>query len=170
VFPFEMPFTLHESAVFVVLVTVGMKVWRWSKLSDALVGEMATLMLLVIVTVAAAEAEPAVAWISNELGDGRFCGAVNVAVVAPVTTSVPSVEFPPATPFTSQEICAADAAHSDAVKVWGWPRLTSADEGEMEFAAAQVIVTVAVPDFAGSAVLVAVIVTFGGESTAAGAV
>ena len=40
----------------------------------------------------------------------------------------------------------------------------------MEFAAAQVIVTVAVPDFAGSAVLVAVIVTFGGEGTAAGAV
>jgi hypothetical protein len=83
---------------------------------------------------------------------------VNVAVIAAVTAMVPNVAFPPGTPFTSQTICAPGAAHSDAVKVCGWPRLTLADAGEMELALAQVMVTVAFPDFVESAVLVAVIV------------
>jgi len=131
---------------------------------------MPTLMLLMMVTVAEAVAVPAVAVIGNELGAGRFCGAVKVAVVAPVTVMVPNVALPPATPLTSQVICTPGAVHNDAVKVCIWPSATLAEDGETEFAFAQVMVTVAVPDFVGSAVLVAAMVTVGGDGTVAGAV
>jgi len=87
-----------------------------------------------------------------------------------VTTIIPKVALPPGIPFTSQKICAPGAAHSDAVNVWSWPRPRLAVAGAMELVAEQVMVTVAVPDFVGSAVLVAAIVTVGGEGTEAGAV
>lgn len=83
-------------------------------------------------------------------------------------TIVPRVAFPPATPFTSQTIGVPLAVHRDAVKICVWPSATLAVAGEITFE--QVIVTLAVPDFAGSATLIAAIVTLGGEGGAAGAV
>ena len=90
-------------------------------------------------------------------------------MVAPVTVTVPKVALPPATPFTSQIIWAPAAAHNEPLKDCDWPSATFADDGEMEFAFAQVTVTVAAADLLGSAVLVAATVTVGGDGTVAGA-
>ena len=95
---------------------------------------------------------------------------MKVAVVGLVTAMVPNMALPPAMPFTSQIICAVCAAHNEAVKDCVWPRATLADDGEMEFVLAQVMVTVAVADLVGSAVLVAAMVTVGGEGIVDGAV
>lgn len=62
------------------------------------------------------------------------------------------------------------ARQNEAVKGCVWPSPMLADEGEIEFVAEQVIVTLALPDAEVSAVLVAVTVTVAGEGTAAGAV
>jgi hypothetical protein len=58
----------------------------------------------------------------------------------------------------------------DAVKVCVPPRVMLAEDGEMEFVAAQVTVTVALADFDGSATLAAVTEICGGEGTTTGAV
>ena len=47
---------------------------------------------------------------------GRSEGAVKRAVVAPVLVTVPSVELPPETPLTSQEIAPPVAAQKEAVR------------------------------------------------------
>lgn len=83
---------------------------------------------------------------------------------------VPTVEFPPGIPFTSQEIAVSLAMQDDALKICIWPSETLAAEGEIEFIEVHVIVTLAVPDFEASATLVAVTFTIAGEGSVAGAV
>ncbi len=65
---------------------------------------------------------------------------------------------------------APDARQNDAVNTCGWPRLTLAKSGDIEFVAAQVMVTLALPNFELSAALVAVTVTVAGDGGAVGAV
>jgi hypothetical protein len=67
-------------------------------------------------------------------------------------------------------VVAPAARQNDAVNVCVWPRLTLAKSGEIEFVAAQVMVTLALPNFEPSAALVAVTVTVAGDGGAAGAV
>lgn len=93
-----------------------------------------------------------------------------VAEFALVVTIVPTVEFPPVTPLTSQAIVAPAAVQKDAVNVCAWPRGTLTGDGEMEFVDPHSTVTLALPDFELSAVLVAVTVTVAGEGGTAGAV
>lgn len=81
---------------------------------------------------------------------------------------VPSVALPPATPFTSQVIAVPLAMHNDAVSICVWPSERIALAGEIRFA--HVIVTLAVPALARSAMLVAVIVTLAGDGGVTGAV
>ncbi|MHB8754709.1 MAG: hypothetical protein ACYC92_07100 [Candidatus Acidiferrales bacterium] len=93
-----------------------------------------------------------------------------MAIFAPVIAMVPKVELPPAMPLTSHAIAAPAAIHNKAEKLCVAPTETFADEGEIEFPAAQEIVTLAVADFDGSAMLVAVTETLGGAGGNAGAV
>ena len=58
---------------------------------------------------------------------------------------------------------------NDAVKGCVWPSPTLAEEGEIKFDAAHVIVTLAAPVFEASATLVAITFTVAGEGGAAGA-
>jgi hypothetical protein len=62
------------------------------------------------------------------------------------------------------------AMQKDAVNVCVWPSPTLAARGEIEFVAAHVMVTLALPDFVLSAALAAVTVTVGGDGSASGAV
>jgi hypothetical protein len=91
-------------------------------------------------------------------------------VLAPLDAILPTVEFPPAIPFTSHAMLAPAPRQKDAVNACVWPRPTLVEGGEIEFVAAQTIVAVALPDFELSAALVAVTVTAGGEGGVGGAV
>jgi hypothetical protein len=93
-----------------------------------------------------------------------------MAVFAPVLEIVPSAELPPATPFTSHVTVLPPARQNDALNACVSPNPTFADGGVIEFVATQVIVTLALPDFAVSATLVAVTLTVGGDGGATGAV
>jgi hypothetical protein len=137
---------------------------------------MFTAMLLVIVTDADATTEVPpfceddVAWIVMGFVEGTAPGAVYRAVFAVALTIVPIVAFPPTIPFASHVMLAAEEAQNEAVNTCVWLNTTLADGGEIEFAAEQVIVTLAVPNFELSATLVAVTVTVGGDGGSAGAV
>jgi hypothetical protein len=76
-------------------------------------------------------------------------------MLAPVDVIVPTLELPPAIPFTCHAMTAPGAMQSEAVNVWDAPTVTLADAGEIAFTAAHEIVTVAVALFDGSATLVA---------------
>jgi hypothetical protein len=104
------------------------------------------------------------------LVEGKLVGAVYCAAFALVLTMVPSVGFPPGTPFTSQTIVVAGAGQNEAVNVCVALSATFAEAGEMEFAPEQATVTLAFADFEVSATLVAVTVTVAGVGGAAGAV
>lgn len=83
---------------------------------------------------------------------------------------LPFAELPPGIPFTSQTIVAVLAAQKEAVKVCVCASARLADGGEIKIGFAHVIVTVALADFVGSAVLVAVTVTEAGDGSRLGAV
>lgn len=101
---------------------------------------------------------------------GTAAGAVYCALSCPVDAIVPSDEFPPTTPFTSHTTFAPAAMQNDAEKFWLCPRLTFAALGVIEFVAAHVIVTLALPDFELSALLVAVTLTAMDDGGTGGAV
>jgi hypothetical protein len=102
--------------------------------------------------------------------EGTAAGAVYKAVFAVALTIVPTVAFPPVTPLASQVTAAPETRQNDAVNTCVWPSATFAAEGVIEFVAAQVMVTLALPDFELSATLVAVTVTVSGDGGVAGAV
>lgn len=81
---------------------------------------------------------------------------------------MPTVEFPPVIPFTSQATGVPLEMQKLAVKVCVCPRERLTPEGETE--SAQEIVTEALAVFVASATLVAVIVMFGEAGIVAGAV
>ena len=87
-----------------------------------------------------------------------------------VVTIVPRVALPPAVPFTSQAITVPGARQNAAVKLCVCPNATLAAPGAIVFALEQVIVTLAFPNFAASATLVALTLTVAGEGGVAGAV
>lgn len=76
-----------------------------------------------------------------------------------IEVTVPALELPPVIPFTCHATGVPGATHSDAVNVWDAPTVRVAEAGEMLFAVAHEIVTVAVAVFDGSATLVATIET-----------
>lgn len=73
-------------------------------------------------------------------------------------------------PFTSQTMVVLFAAQNETAKDCVWLRPTLAVEGVIDIGFAHVIVTAALPDFVGSAVLVAVTVTDAGDGIKMGAV
>lgn len=83
---------------------------------------------------------------------------------------MPSDVSPPATPLTSHATLAPAARQNDTENACVWFSPTLADDGEIEFVAAHVMVALALPDFELSALLVAVIVTVAGEGGTGGAV
>src|SRR5271170_5916640 len=89
---------------------------------------------------------------------------------APVLAIVPRLAFPPTTPFTSHVMACPAARQNDAVNVCVCPRPTFIVPGKIEFDAAQVTVTLALPDLAASATLVAVTLTVAGDGSVTGAV
>jgi hypothetical protein len=103
------------------------------------------------------------------LGDGKSTGAVYRAVVELLGAIVPIAELPAAIPLTSHKIAAPAARQKEAVNVCVCARETVAVDGEIVFVAEHVMVTLAVADLAGSAMLVAVTLTVEGEGGTAGA-
>lgn len=89
---------------------------------------------------------------------GKDAGAAYVAAFAPEAATVPTEEFPPTIPFTSQTIDAPEETHRDAVKDCVEPSITLADDGAIELEAEHEMVTVAPAETAGFATLVAVTV------------
>jgi len=174
--PFGTPSTDHVTVPSDVFDTVAANVMRWPVKTPALDGATDTVTLLVIVIVADSVVEPpsvtelAVAWIVTGFPAGIAFGAVYRALSGPVAASVPRLEFPFVTPFTSHVTVAPDPRQNDPLNACCWPSATFADDGEIEFVAVHVIVTLALPEAEASAVLVAVTVTDAGEGTAAGAV
>jgi hypothetical protein len=73
-------------------------------------------------------------------------------------------------PFTSHVTVVPVARQKDALNACVSPSPTLADGGVMEFVAAHVMVTLALPDFIVSATLVAVTLTVAGDGGAGGAV
>ena len=73
-------------------------------------------------------------------------------------------------PFTSQVTAVPFAMQSEAANDCVCPSARLADGGESAVYGVQEIVTLALPDFDGSAALVAVTVAAGGDGAAAGAV
>ena len=83
---------------------------------------------------------------------------------------MPTMELPPAIPFTPHAMLAPAARQNDAVNVCAPPSPTLAEEGEIKFVAAHVTVALALPNFEPSAALVAITVAVAGEGGAVGAV
>ena len=92
------------------------------------------------------------------------------AVVAPVTTIVPTAVLPPEIPSTSHAIAAVPIPQKVAVNVCACPSAICTVGGAIELGVAHAIVTAALPVFAGSATLAAVTVTVAGDGITAGAV
>jgi hypothetical protein len=135
------------------------------------------LTTILLVTVTAADATTGfppcgvdVAWSVIGFVEGTATGAVYKAVFAVALTIAPSVAFPPVIPLVSQVTDAPVARQNETVNTCVCARTTLAAEGEIEFVAAHVIVTLAVPNFEVSATLVAVTVTVAGDGGDAGAV
>jgi hypothetical protein len=167
--PFRIPFTIHVTVVSVVFVTFAVNVARCVTATLALGGATLTLTELVIITVDDSIAVPSVAWTVTVAGDGKSAGAVYVAALGPLLPTVPNVALPPTTPSTSHWMVPPVTVQNDAVNTCVCPSKTLAFAGSREFAL-QVIVTLALPVFVASAMLVAIIVTLAGEGTTAGAV
>ncbi len=104
------------------------------------------------------------------LAAGKSAGALYTATVGVVELAamVPLLASPATIPSTSQAIGVPLVAHNDAVSACDCPSETVALEGEIRFA--HVIATPAVPVLTGSAMLLAVMVTFGGDGGTTGAV
>lgn len=83
---------------------------------------------------------------------------------------VPSDELPPATPLTSHAIAVPRGTQREAANTCVALIATLAVAGDNELEGAQVIVTLTESNFDGSATLVAVTLTAGGEGTVEGAV
>ena len=164
-----MPLTLQKTPASVVPVTTAPNVARPFTPTVALGGATVTVTLLKMVTPAETVCVPAVAWSVSGFGVGRSSGAVNAAELALVLTIVPTVAFPPTTPFTSQTIGVFAGAHNAAVKSCICPSATFAEGGDIEFGVAQTSVTVAEADLEGSATLVTVTIAPGGDGIVAGA-
>lgn len=171
-FPLGIPSTVQVTLVFEVSVTVAVKSWLAPAGTIAEAGDTVTATdgLLTIVTVADELCVPATALIVTGFVAGTVVGAVYVAEFALVAVTVPTVELPPTVPFTSHVTVVPGATQSDAAKSWVAPAVRLTVSGEMEFAVAHEIVTVAVAVFKESAILVAVTVTIAGAGGIAGAV
>src|ERR1700735_1704110 len=74
-FPLGIPLTVQVTAVFGVLVTVGVNVVRWVMATDTPEGATVTLTALTIVTTADTFAVPATAGTVTGLVEGRLLGA-----------------------------------------------------------------------------------------------
>jgi hypothetical protein len=106
-FPPAIPFTLQVTAVdgLPLLPTVAVKLCipPSPRLADR--GAIPTTTSEIIVT-AAEPLAPESAWLvavtATLAGAGKICGAVYISAPAFPAATVPSVEFPPATPFTLQ--------------------------------------------------------------------
>lgn len=171
-FPFGTPSTFQVTLAFEVPVTVAVNSWPAPAGTTADVGDTATAIdgLFTIVTNAGAFCVPATALIVTGFAEGTTAGAVYIAEFAPVAVTVPTVELPPTVPFTSHVTVVPSATQSDAEKVCVAPATMLTVPGEMEFAAAHEIVTLAVAAFDESAMLVAVTETTAGAGGIAGAV
>ena len=126
----------------------------------------------VMMTVPEADCPLALARIVTGFDAGTAMGAVNVATDGFELDEiiVPSVESPPTTPLTSQTTAVAGGTHKEALNTCVAPVWTLAVGGESEPDDAHVIVTLAVADFDGSAMLVAVTLTVGGDEGTGGAI
>lgn len=138
-------------------------------------GESAVEAAHVIVTVALADFIVSAALVAVTVtlgGEGTFAGAVYVALAAPFATIVPTVEFPPATPFTPH-VTAVDGAPDPltvAVKPCAAFVATFALVGEISTTMSSCSITLADPLALGDATLTAVTVTVAGEGSTFGAV
>lgn len=171
-FPFGIPSTVQVTFVFGVPVTVAVKSCPAPADTIADEGDTVTTIdgLFTIATVAEALCVPAIALMVTGFAAGAAVGAVYVAEFAPVDISVPSAGLPPAIPSTSQVTVVPGATQSDAEKFCVAPTVRLTPAGDMVFATAHEIVTLAVAVFDESAMLVAVTETTEGAGGIAGAV
>ena len=81
----------------------------------------------------------------------------------------PTAELPPGTPLTSHAMAASAARQNDVLNVCVCASETVTADGEIVFVAEHVMVTPATADFSGSATLVTMMLTVGGDGGTAGA-
>ena len=130
------PFTVHVTPVFVVPLTVAVNCCVCPTWMDVLVGDTVTDTVWAIVTVASADfvgsAELTAATVTAE-GSRDFdppdCFG---AVYIPEEDTVPTVEFPPASPLTIQFTTVFDVPAIDALNCWLLPGCTVAEVGLIE--------------------------------------
>jgi hypothetical protein len=105
-------------------------------------------------------------------GDGGVAGAVKTAVVAPFAAIVPSVAFPPATPFTLQvtSVAGLPVPVTLAVNTCAAPVATLTGLGATLTTMSSLRLTPAAALACESALLTASTVTLGGDGRFAGAV
>jgi hypothetical protein len=173
--PPEIPFTSHASADPGGTHSEAAKVCEAPNATLAGDGEIEFVAAQLIVAVALPDFVPSAALVAVTVtlaGDGGAAGAVYKAVVALVVTIVPSVEFPPAIPFTLQLNPAAGSplAVIVAVNTCAPPVGTLAVGGATDTEMSSSSVTLADPLSATSASLTAVIVTRPPAGIAVGAV
>jgi hypothetical protein len=151
------------------------KFWLCPKPTLAVPGAIEFVAAHVIVTLALPDSGSPALLVADTVtvaGDGGTGGAMYVAVVAPVATTVPSVVFPPAIPFTLHvtEAPAPSVPEIVAVNACSPPAATFAVAGETVTLMLFISVIVADPLALGFAALTAVTVTLAGDGIPFGAV
>jgi hypothetical protein len=173
--PPAIPFTSHASADPVGTHSDALKVCEAPNPTLAGEGEIEFVAAQAIVAVAFPDFVPSAALVAVTVtvaGKGGAAGAVYNAVVPLVVVTVPTVEFPPGTPFTLQVNPAAGSplAVIVAVNTCAPPAGTLAVSGTTEIEMSSSKITLADPLSAASAALTAVTVTRPPVGIAVGAV
>jgi hypothetical protein len=164
-----LPATLHDTAVFVVLLTVAVNCW-WPPVSSCIAnGEIVTETGGTIVTDAVADFVES----ATDVAVTDICGGLGIAdgaVYSPLVVIVPQVAPEQPLPATLHVTVVFDVPVTVAVNCWWPPMRSCAVVGEIFTDTGGMIVTDAVADFVGSATDVAVTDTCGGLGTEDGAV
>jgi hypothetical protein len=163
------PLTLHVTAVFVVPVTVAWNSCWLPIVTIVVVGVMATLMGLMMVTAALADVTPSaieVAVTVTVAGEGTASGAV----YKPPEVIVPHADPTQPVPLTLQVTPVTSVLITLAVNCWLAPASSCTEAGEMLTPICSTMITVAVLDFVVSATDVAVTFRNDGLGSDAGAV
>jgi hypothetical protein len=170
-FPPATPFTAHVTAVFVDPVTVAVNccVFPSDTIADA--GDRLTLTGTGTVTVAWADFVTSAALVAATVKE-PVAASVAGAVYNPLVEIVPTVAFPPATPFTVHATAVFADPATVAVNCCVFPKLTVADAGDglTLTLTGTGTVTVACADLVASATLVATIAKEPVAASVAGAV
>ena len=170
--PPGIPAICQITFVFELPEIVTLNGWRWLTALVAAVGVNTSapgVVKVIVAWPAAVGFATLTAWTITLGGAGRVTGAVNVVVEPGIFVTVPTVAFPPTTPFTSHVtfvfVLPVTCAEKGCVPESG----TDALPGVTTTVTGATMFTLSENAFAGSAVGVAVMATLGGVGAEIGA-